>query len=92
MGSQGMASRRCGQGGRKPGRRRRTSDCRLSQAEVHQLGSRLGQHDVPRFEIAVHDAAAMCFLETFADFDSALQDLFDGQQTLPQTVPQGFAL
>ena len=48
----------------------------LGQAEVQQLRARCREHDVSRFQVAMHDTGAVRFLQGIADLLAALQRLF----------------
>ena len=63
----------------------------LRQSKVHQLGARLGEHDVARFQIAVDYPALVSFLQALADLDPILQHLFWRQRSLCEAVGQGLA-
>ena len=54
---------------------------RLGQAEVHELGAALGEHDVAGLQVAVHDAGAMRLDERVGYFDGDFQD-FVGRERL----------
>src|ERR1019366_1217485 len=45
----------------------------LRQAEVHQLGAALGQHDVAGFQIAMDNSLAMGHFQRLANFNSDLE-------------------
>jgi hypothetical protein len=48
----------------------------LGQSKVHELRAGFGQHDVAGFQVAMDDAGLVGFLQTLADFNSILQQLF----------------
>ena len=64
----------------------------LGEAEVEQLHARPGQHDVPGFEVAVHDAAAVRGIERSGDLGAEGEHLVDGQRPFPQPVGERLAL
>jgi hypothetical protein len=63
----------------------------LGQAEVQQLRARLGDHHVRRFQIAMHDARFVRFVERFGDLDSVTQDLIERQRTFRRFVGERLA-
>ena len=61
------------------------------QSKIHQLGARLGQHDVAGFQIAVDHASAMRLVQSFADLNAELQHLRQRQRAFAQAVGKSFA-
>jgi len=68
------------------------SDCGLREAEVQELGAGFGEHDVAGLQIAVHDAAAVSFVERVGDFGANFQNLFRGKLAFDKTVGEALAL
>ena len=68
--------------GHRGHRERRGGGPQFREAEIEQLGARLRQHDIGRFEIAVDDARAVGFVERIGDVNADLQHLFERQRTL----------
>jgi hypothetical protein len=64
---------------------------RLREAEVHQLGSGLSQHDVARFQIAMDNALAMRSGKSFGDGDADLENLVHGQCAFAQALGESFS-
>ena len=58
----------------------------LRQPEVQELGPRLGQHDVPRLEVAVHDPLPMRLVQRIRDGDRHLERLLQWQRTILQPL------
>jgi hypothetical protein len=54
----------------KTNHRRNCGNRRFCQSKVHQFSSALGELDVAGFQVAMHDPAAMRFLQALADFGS----------------------
>ena len=67
-------------------------DRRLRQSKVHQFGAALGKHDVARLQIAMEHAAAMSFLQPFANLGSNAEHLVERQAAFVQAFSEGFAL
>src|ERR1700722_5262264 len=65
---------------------------RFRESEVHQLGARLGQHDVRRFQIAMNDSRPVRCFQRFADFHGNFEGLFERQRTLFQSLRQRLSL
>ena len=63
----------------------------LGQAEVEQLRSRLGEHDVAGLQIAVGDALAMRLVQRIRNLDGVLQYLLDRQRTFQQPLRECLA-
>ena len=64
---------------------------RLCQSKIQKLHAGLGQHDVAGFQIAMHHAAAVRFVECVGDLHAVLQSLIERQGTLFKTLGEGFA-
>ncbi len=64
----------------------------FAKPKVQQLRSRLGEHDVAGFQIAMRDAFAMGFVQRVGNLDCKLQHLFRRQWTLLQTLRERLAL
>ena len=64
----------------------------FGEAEIHQLGSGLGEHDVAGLEIAVDDALAMRLVERVGDLDADLQYLRSGSAPLRKRCGKRLAL
>ena len=64
---------------------------RLGQAKVHQLRSRLGQHDVARLQVAMDHAAAVRLFQPVADLRPNTEHLLQRQPALAQALAQRLA-
>ena len=64
---------------------------RQGQTEVEQLGAALGEHDVGRLQVAMHDAVAMRAGERVADFDPDFQGLLERDGAPLQATAQRLA-
>ena len=54
------------------------------QAEVEELRTRAGDHDVAWLQVAVDDPLTMCMIERSRDFARAAQHLVSGKSTTQQ--------
>jgi hypothetical protein len=72
-GAFGGEVRRSGWQHRDRGRRRQRAAA-FRETEVEQFGARLRQHDVARFQIAMHDAGAMGRRQRAGDLDPLIPD------------------
>ena len=75
-------ARRC-----RPGRRRRARE-----AEVHELGAGLGEHDVAGLEVAVDDAGAVRAVERVGDLRADAQHVGERQRPAREARGQRLAL
>src|SRR5262249_38279744 len=62
------------------------------EPEIHQLRTRLRQHDVPGLQIAMDAAAAVRRLQSRRDLRSVPQCLAQWQRAPPETLRQRLAL
>ena len=65
---------------------------RQGQSEVEQLRAALGQHDVARLQVAMHDPVPVGARERVTDFDPDFQGLLERDGALLQATAQRLAL
>jgi hypothetical protein len=65
---------------------------KLRHAEIEELHSRLRNHDVPRFQIAVHHPLPMGLIEGIGDLDSVAKREVEPDGSFFQTLPEGLTL
>ncbi len=63
----------------------------FGEAEVHQLRAALGQHDVPRLQVTMNDAAAVRDGQRFGYGDSDLENFVQRHRAFAQAFRQSFA-
>ena len=68
------------------------SPVRARQAEVHELGAALREHDVAGLEVAVDDPRPVRAVQRIGDLDAAAQQLGGGQRPALEALGQGLAL
>jgi hypothetical protein len=61
---------------------------RLRETEVEELHARPRQHDVPGFQVPVHDAVPVRAVERVRDLDTVAEDLVDRQRPLDEPMGQ----
>jgi hypothetical protein len=67
------------------------SDGGFGEAEVEKLGGGLGEHDVAGFEVAMHDAGAVGFIEGVSDFGADFESLIDRKRAPGDALGEAFA-
>ena len=51
----------------------------FGQSEIEQLDTGLGDHDVGRLEVSMHDALTVRSIQGRADVDGVLEDMVESQ-------------
>jgi hypothetical protein len=67
------------------------SDGGFGEAEVEKLGGGLGEHDVAGFEVAMHDAGAVGFIEGVSDFGADFESLIDRKRAPGDALGEALA-
>ena len=75
-------------GPRSPRHRRRAGAGRTREAEVEELGARLGEHDVAGLEIAVDEPLPVRLVERIGDLDRRTEASPRGEAALRQPLGQ----
>ena len=72
--------------------RSRPCDLQFRKPEVEKFRAGLREHDVPGFQIPVHDTLSMRFIERVGHLNAVLQGLVERKRAFAQSIREGLSL